>query len=116
MSKHTKGVWVAVVGDDERLRSGNQRRYFPHVLMPGTFQGRLVINEGGGPMEEHDANARLIAAAPELLEALIKVKNAFELGTDIVLDERMYRSIYSGNYYEIRGLLDTAIAKARGEV
>jgi len=60
MSKHTPGPWV--------LEPGSQHR-FPSVLI-GKVQPRLTINAGGAPMSEHEANASLIAAAPELLEAL----------------------------------------------
>lgn len=61
---HTKGPWRAINLDEDR--------YFPSVEigMRGNRPDRIAINAGGGPMEEHRANARLIAAAPDMLEEL----------------------------------------------
>jgi hypothetical protein len=53
---------------------GETFRLFPHVEIPSIplfkTPGSIVVNAGGWDMASHDANARLIAAAPELLEAL----------------------------------------------
>lgn len=61
MSKHTKGPW--------------HRNVSPATKYPTIFAGRnthvaRVVTDGGLTPEEVEANCDLIAAAPELLEAL----------------------------------------------
>lgn len=86
---HTPSPWE-FPEDQERTASG-ELRYFPHIFIgpvmryssgDGSHRARLVINEGPDPeqvakrsgfgtsMRTAEANARLIAAAPDLLEAL----------------------------------------------
>ena len=59
-SKHTPGPWTAhtdVVGTN------------PDILVDAIGHG-IIADIGGGSIEERQANANLIAAAPELLAAL----------------------------------------------
>jgi len=72
MSNHTKGQWVASEG-------------FPsdvwHVDMPGrAFSVSVSRHEDDWemPVEEVQANAHLIAAAPDLLDALQSLLAAFD--------------------------------------
>ena len=63
MTKHTPGPWI--YSKDER--------YFPRIEFPAARldDQYLTVNEPTGEvMEIYEANARLIAAAPELLERL----------------------------------------------
>ena len=65
MSKHTPGPWYYVGGSDKRAA--------PYIrkegdMVPGTMAIASVTGRGG--VSESAANARLIAAAPELLAAL----------------------------------------------
>lgn len=100
-SKHTPGPWQSFIWDDSK----------PDTITVGA--SRLCSNNGGrtkdhlfdidcsGPdyvKEEMKANAYLIAAAPEMLEALEKIESE-------LLDVDM----------EIPEYLTLAIAKARGE-
>lgn len=69
----------------------------------------------GMPPEEQSANARLIAAAPDLLKALKECRNAIQGGAPI----EPYDSRGAG-YEQTFGIafveyLDAAIAKATGE-
>lgn len=59
--KHTKGPWA----------SDNTRKYYDAWLIRhnGIAVARMM-QDTTRTKEEHEANARLIAAAPELLEAL----------------------------------------------
>lgn len=94
MSKHTPGPWIAVgsmveIGDDE----------VPDVCTcnPQLFgQGHLPITS-----EREYANAHLIAAAPELLEAL---KRLIATG----LDEREYHEFMSNPAHYARAAINKA--------
>lgn len=62
MSKHTPGPWTF-----RRARSGEHRWW---IEGPGGDEKPWYIAETAGRGQENEANARLIAAAPELLAAL----------------------------------------------
>ena len=67
MSDFTPGPWAVV---------GNRTKYVEARLISGLIQevaacGPTAADKGYGPQQE--ANARLIAAAPDLLEALIEL-------------------------------------------
>lgn len=103
MEKHTPGPWVVSIGPPEhvkyemhktRIIPGGERDFIIATAEYGTY---------GPPMVgEADANARLIAAAPELLEAL---KAAVRVMKDQNLDEAL------AGEFEI---FEDAIAKAVG--
>ncbi len=67
--KHTPGPWF--------YNDGENGKYFPHVVVGGddsNASDSIVVNSargknGGATMSEHQANAKLIAASPDLLEA-----------------------------------------------
>ena len=92
MSKHTPGPWVVV---------GRLTKYVEARLVGGLIQevaacGPTMADEGYGQQQE--ANARLIAAAPDLLEALKRCK--FD-SLNMTLEDREF--------------CRAAIAKATGE-
>jgi len=104
MSKHTAGPWfIGVSSDDDQIHCID-------AFDISRGRGNLEVCKVWGTVndtEESDqskANARLIAAAPELLEALEVVLNAGR-GTSrrIILDA------------EDEALARAAIARARGE-
>jgi hypothetical protein len=102
MSKHTPGPWV--VGNQDPLNFGVPRGW-------GTEPIGFVY---GPSFPEHSevgqralANARLIAAAPELLEALRSIADC--------CDEEHAARDYASRQAEIRGIARAAIAKATGE-
>lgn len=99
MSKHTPGPWVA----DINRGYGFPFRPTPNIPINPVVMGRAVnrsIAKVPRGYEEAEANARLIAAAPELLEALqLIVKTcAFQRGESPTFDVAI-----------------AAIAKATGE-
>lgn len=77
MSQHTKGKWVV----DESRHDGciNVLEPFRHIGMVSAYQGAQ------GDREENEANARLMAAAPDLLEALQDLKREIIL-SDVDMD------------------------------
>ena len=66
MTQHTHGPWIALTGlDDDPQRWG--------VYVDGAMHYHIATIENGAPgdtLDTESSNARLIAAAPELLEAL----------------------------------------------
>jgi len=100
MSKRTPGPWAV------QLVSGSYRR--AALVMAGN---KLVascmgdqLDPTGTSIGEAAANAHLIAAAPDLLDALIRMHAAFNAKTPIPTDE--------GNALE--AMCVTAIRKAEG--
>lgn len=101
-SKHTPGPWQAAL---ERGCHG--------VIASTLPEGRanfvaIVGNDGDNPEREPErfANARLIAAAPELLEAWVALVGHFELFDREYLSRRLNEKLDAGR---------AAIAKAKGE-
>ncbi len=90
MSKHTKGPWTA---------SGFDEEYTDQINIKGDGFYVAAAIWMGNPGEQ-EANARLIAAAPELLEALEAVLQQVD-------DD--------SSYEEMRADIRAAIAKATGE-
>ena len=95
MSKHTPGPWVPSpyegFGPMTTVRQGCPKT---GMRIASTFETTTPVH-----IERNEANARLIAAAPELLEALIDCREALR---------------QAGAVGEL-SVVDAAIAKARGE-
>jgi hypothetical protein len=92
MSKYTPGPWEYIGG-----LHGNAIGWFVKV------SSNRIISVEGRTGNEATANAHLVAAAPELLEALESIENHWS----------------SGNFSrkpELWKKMKTAIAKARGDV
>lgn len=93
---HVPGPWT-VHGDNHTLIGCDDRK-----MMLAEVLWEHVVTEWGRPLAEAQANARLIAAAPELLEACeAALANLTPL--------------YSADHHVMR-LLTAAIAKAEGQV
>ena len=67
MSKHTKGPWEAADRGDYSDLDGNSR-----VILGDDRRIAIVQHKGD---EEDEANARLIAAAPDMLEVLEEIQH-----------------------------------------
>ena len=92
MNKHTPGPWDALKGRDGNIR-GIKGRHGPEIVNVINWNGISSPASSVG-----QANARLIAAAPELLEACMAAAEY-----DALLDDFTLAS------------LRAAIAKATGE-
>jgi hypothetical protein len=66
---HTPGPWVVAAGDNYRIEAAAIPAEYPHHF-PGDDLGRMVATVGNRQPDFGVADAALIAAAPDLLEAL----------------------------------------------
>lgn len=121
MSKHTPGPWsvpIVTLSTDVQVLGNQGERYV--MAGEGDDRKRVAVvdcqtkfKRGEGwriPCEERDANAHLIAAAPELLEALMQLfdeANGFNV-SGVYFNEKCFQ-------HEGLGMAARAIAKARGE-
>lgn len=98
MSKHTPGPWTAIDGS----LGGSFM-----VLIPANGMVICSRNPYEDKAEEFAANARLIAAAPTLLEVLESIESMYDHSTSV--------GELASRLYEAKCLARIAIAKATGE-
>jgi hypothetical protein len=108
MTKHTPGPWA----QPEIKRAHNRW----HV----EGGGRLVAAAGGPqfaiPADEADANARLIASAPDLLAALQRLQQSYYPLTRRKSESHLDASLrWSDEQDKAHDAARTAIAKATGD-
>lgn len=94
--KHTPGPWFAKWS---RYREGV---FFVQAGMPSNRILARFDGDGDGPDAQSIADARLIAAAPDMLEAL---KAAFVFTEEVKMNDRQLEAFK---------LMEAAIAKAEG--
>lgn len=103
MSQHKPGPWSF---EDE----GEGNEYYARFIRLHGPRGLIFVDEDEGPGPEDLANARLIAAAPDLLEACRKVLGTFG-------KEKLFRPTMSPREverFEAILMASAAIAKAEG--
>ncbi len=100
MSKHTPGPWNC------NRASSAGRNIIVSESMPLDI---AVLSNRDKTQSEIDANARVIAAAPELLEALSKINDAACYASEENTDAMKEALLLIGN------LARAAIAKAEGQ-
>ena len=101
MSMHTPGPWKAAERED---RNGYLRIF---SLSDAECAPALAY---GDNKYQREANARLIAAAPEMLEALIGASETLLATYDILRDYELRAGLW-----EAYDLCQSAIKKARGD-
>ena len=106
MSKHTSGPWIVDHEDDDYITQQN--------VAEDISIAQILPIDKGGPKGFHrgsetDANARLIAAAPDLLEALIDIADDYEERFD------MESPSTNPSMKMVVQAARAAIAKARGD-
>ena len=100
--KHTPGPWSINKDHLTAINAGDKHVAMVNYYKSGMMSGQSVDVYG----EEHEANVCLIAAAPELLEAVIGAYN--------FLSSNDKPEEWEVNV--MRKLLDLAIRKAKGEL
>lgn len=95
-SKHTPGPWTVMEFPDEKFVEIRAHQGYAIV-------GHVFLNNGA-----RDATARLIAAAPELLEALEGIANHYDMDG---YGEKAWKDLA----LEMADLARAAIAEATGE-
>ena len=95
MSKHTPGPWEIVETTAPKIISSWKIHMGSHNIdfFPYVYHFADVEKTRGGYVSDPEmhANARLIAAAPELLEALENVISAWREKSDCVLPREVYQ-------------------------
>lgn len=79
MSKHTPGPWQAIGTDPAEGGDWFWIKAQPHSALRG-FSKEIGVVNGGQNDPEQQANARLIAAAPDLLKALTEIVSQIDQG------------------------------------
>lgn len=104
--KHTPGPWMVPHLADEKstcnCRGVVEETYAGGIATICVSNGIKMLADGGNdcpPLEEAQANARLIAAAPDMLEALEKAEG--------------WLKGWASAEHELQ-IIQTAIAKAKG--
>jgi len=112
MSKHTPGPWKITAGYDRSTISGGMGESgHPHVVAEVRHPTAFRIDEG-------PANARLIAASPEMLEALKDAKTTIDAMLSAIDDANdAWPSDNQKKWHEFCATFDkvaAAIEKAEG--
>ena len=103
--KHTPGPWVAVYSPKLKTAGVVLNEQYPTTIQ--------VEYANSSDSDHYEANARLIAAAPCMLEALIQSRGLIiQLCNDIKNNYGLDLDV--NTLIRVRGI-DDAIAKARGE-
>lgn len=108
--KHTPGPWFEQVGfsDDVEITAESREGMVAICAMDLGFTGHIGV--------EQEANARLIAAAPDLLEACVEAAKTFRRYESLHLDKGTVDGAQkaAANASQAKSI-EAIIARARGE-
>lgn len=126
--KHTPGPWMVIERHpmrDPAPISPNFARFWvgyqpsewrgPSTIaqVSARNDGTVIQNVNGHKDEEIPGNAYLIAAAPEMYEALVLME--MHLLSDLSGGMRVMQAVEKGAYEAMLNVVQSAMAKARGE-
>lgn len=86
MSAHTPGRWAAEFPDEISVRSEDGTR----IAILGNLRGRMGM-QGRIPTSEVEANARMVAAAPDLLAELRHAHTIIRNALKIMTTEQQWK-------------------------
>ncbi len=109
--QHTAGPWFVAAQNDGLVIIDGRPSPAPYDGPIPKAHGPNVIATPNFRLPEHEANARLIAAAPDMLEALEAFVDGFDPDKEYDATDTAY--VVFGEKAKIAR---SAIAKARGEV
>lgn len=119
MSGHTPGPWRAVMdswavlNDGTRaVVAGDPNDHCQHIAYVSAILPRKRTTSFDAPDADRDANARLIAAAPELLEACETALAFYQRLFGVPADSMSVK--HASEAKEMFAELSAAIAKAKG--
>ncbi len=104
-SKHTPGPWEIYGGIEICNAEGQEWKTIADIRYPSSANTKISVNEA-------EANASLIAAAPEMLEAL---QEAREVLSDHWFTSEDGEDYNNDDVIDMCSKLDAIIAKAKGE-
>jgi hypothetical protein len=82
MAKHSPGPW-SIHGDRETLIGDNSGK----MMLATALYMHSTHPEWDRPLEQAQANARLIAAAPDMLKVLIQLTTEWERGREWISED-----------------------------
>ena len=97
MSKHSRGPW-SIHGDNKTLIGDNSGK----MMLAEVLHTHVTHREWCRPLSEAQANARLMAASPDMLKALMQLVSEMDEGRELISDDTIDQAV-------------RAIAKATGE-
>jgi hypothetical protein len=108
MTKHTSGNWNWTEGSPSITRTWNDTEHTIATVGSSTLSWH---EDSDCAAREAGANARLIAAAPELLEALVSLVEGSNISTNSSVNTEDWDYTYGNNdMFKARAI----IAKAKG--
>jgi len=83
-TNHSKGTWTHTISKGNERGVRNEGGYICFIVKPSRYEGQEERYKQ--ELIEHEANAKLIASAPELLEFLIRHVNEYNFNDHVTYE------------------------------